>query len=156
VVTAANVSNINTDAADSLVRPSYPSTIFITATYDTCNFEVISDKDYIIYKHTVVVKYGSNPNPNVIREEKDMYDVMCLRNRTAHIIIETEGFNNTMIRMDGHVSQSKLIVIGLFSLRQQSYSFFYSICAYLQRNTGCPVKRQPIFWIFNRMIIYFC
>jgi len=119
MATANDLSKIDSDAKESLpVRANFTSTIFLNSSFDACGIKTISDKTNIIYKQTVVVTYGSNPNPNVIREEKDMYTIMCLRNRTAQIMAD---FNSTInYRTDGSESKSRFL-----SNQQRYISFPY-------------------------------
>jgi len=108
IVTANNVSNIDSDAKESLpVTANFTSTIFIKSSFDACGVQAIADETNIIYKQTVVVTYGSNPNPNVIREEKDTYTIMCLQNRTAQIMADFKSTIN--YRIDGSESKSKFL-----------------------------------------------
>jgi len=86
----------------------FTSSIFINSSLSACGIQIISDMTDIIYKQTVVVTYGTNPNPNVIREEKDIYTIMCLRNRTAQVMTY---FNRTKYRRDGSDSKSKCYVL---------------------------------------------
>ena len=108
-VTAADAAKIDSDYKGSLPKPKeFTSSIFINSSFDTCDVATTSDKTHIVYKQKVVVTYGSNPNSKVIREEKDMYEIMCLRNRTAQI---KAGFNSTKYRTDGSGAKSKFYML---------------------------------------------
>jgi len=86
---SSNIGNINS-------MSSFSNTIWIKAALpSSCGLIELYDNKHIIYNHTVIVTYGENPRHDIIREEHDLYHVMCLKNRTSRTKVDGDYFNVT-------------------------------------------------------------
>jgi len=81
-------------------------------TENMCGINIIASAENIIYNTTIVVTYGENPTPAILREEYDYYNVMCLMNRSVEQ--QLEGSKVVVIyRAPGKESQNKTTNIPL-------------------------------------------
>ena len=71
-----------------------------------CGINIIASSKNIIYNTTIVVTYGKNPTSEILREEYDYYNVMCLMNRTVEQQLEGSKVD-VLYRASGKGSQSK-------------------------------------------------
>ena len=77
---------------------------------ERCGVTVQSDATYIYYNNTITITYGENPNANIIREEYDVYNIFCYRNRTVEEKLNGNNFN-VESRVDGAETKSKLVKV---------------------------------------------
>ena len=93
---------------------SYPSTFNMGANFESggerCGVTVHSDATYIYYNNTITITYGENPNANIIREEYDVYNIFCYRNRTVEEKLNGGNFS-VESRVDGAETKSKLVKV---------------------------------------------
>ena len=93
---------------------SYPTTFNmyanLTSGGERCGVTVHSDETYIYYNNTITITYGENPNANIIREEYDVYNIFCYRNRTVEEKLNGGNFS-VESRVDGAETKSKLVKV---------------------------------------------
>ena len=75
-----------------------------------CGINIIASPENIIYNSTIVVTYGKNPTSEILREEYDYYNVMCLRNRTVEQQLEGSKID-VFYRAPGKDFKSKSLVL---------------------------------------------
>jgi len=97
---------------DLLSDGGYSSTFNMHANFafggERCGVTVHSDDTYIYYNNTITITYGENPNANIIREEYDVYNVFCYRNRTVEEKLTGNNFN-VESRVDGAETKNNTV-----------------------------------------------
>ena len=93
-------------------------------TENMCGINIIASPENIIYNSTIVVTYGKNPTSEILREEYDYYNVMCLRNRTVEQQLEGSKID-VFYRAPGKDFKSKSLVFFYFLIANNHIEVFH-------------------------------
>jgi len=104
-------SSVATSIAGLTSNGGYASTIAMVSalTGERCGVTYHSDNTYIYYNNTITIRYGENPVGNqIIREEYDVYNIFCYRNRTVEEKLSGDSFN-VESRVDGAETKNNTV-----------------------------------------------